>query len=152
MQTKIEVTGGTVVVTGPFSESNNEQYRALGGKFTGGAWRLPDNDNVRQHIAELFGSASDLVDVEVPLDSSVGKHTRQIGGYVLASRRGRDYPVRMPDGVSLISGSFPERGGSVKNPRVCADASTVFRLTCRESFAVARGLKVVVPTTSTINI
>lgn len=141
MQTTIEVCDGKISVSGPYSDSNNERWRSLGGKFSGGFWNLPDNETTRSVIAELFGAKSDEVEALVPLDKATGYNVLQIGGYVLAARRFRDSAVVMPDGVSLASGSFPKSGGSVKNPRVAASDDTVFRLRCRKSFAEARGLE-----------
>lgn len=142
MQTEISVEDGRIVVAGPYSESNNAKYRELGGKFTGGNWVLPDNDNVRVTLAELFGAKSDDVEVLVPLDRATGTNILQIGGYVLAQRRGRDWRVQMPDGVSLDAGTLPASGGSMKNPRVCASDDTVFRVRVRRSFAEREGLEI----------
>lgn len=142
MQTKIEPLDGKIHVTGPYSETNNDRWRNLGGKFSGGSWVLPDNPTARQALAELFGPKSSLVDVLVPYDRiTLDGKIAQIGGYVLASRRGRDARVEMPEGVSLAAGKFRSSGGSVKNPSVSLDSDTVFLLTCRASFADAAGLK-----------
>ena len=82
------------------------------------------------------------MDVLVPYDKiTLSGKIAQIGGYVLASRRGRDARVEMPEGVSLAAGKFRSSGGSVKNPSVSLDSDTVFLLTCRASFADAAGLK-----------
>jgi antitoxin component HigA of HigAB toxin-antitoxin module len=141
-QIEIEVTESGVSVTGPYSESNNTVYRSLGGKFAGGHWTLPDNQTTRETLAELFGTKSEIVEVLVPRDATTGGKIAQIGGYVLASRRGRDYRVEMPDGVSLAAGHFRSSGGSVKNPSVSLDSDVVFRLSCRWSFAESHGLEI----------
>ncbi len=145
MQTKIEVYDGKIQIVGPYSDLNNQVYRELGGKFNREtvAWELPDNETSRQKIAELFGTKSPVGEYLVPVShkSVVGKQTLQIGGYVLASRKGRDWPVKFADGVSLYSGEIPSSGGSVKNPRVDASFDTVFRLKCRSVFAEAHGLQ-----------
>lgn len=142
MQTQITVMDGKIVVSGPYSESNNARYRSLGGKFSGGNWVLPDNDSVRAALAEMYGTKSDPVEVLVPLEKAEGRDILQIGGYVLAQRRGRDWRVQMPDGVSLASGSFPASGGSMKHPMVNASNDTVFRLVVRSEFAAKMGLDV----------
>ena len=142
-QIEIEVGSESLMVRGPYSDSNNSKYRTLGGKFTDGRWQLPDNETTREKLAELFGSKSELVEVKVPVNhaSVFGYGTLQIGGYVLATRRYRDGRVEMPHGVSVASGGFPSSGGSQKSPRVCPDDETVLRLTCRESFANSHGLE-----------
>lgn len=142
MQTQITVQDGRIVVCGPYSESNNDRYRSLGGKFSGGNWVLPDNDTTRTSLAEMYGAKSDPVEVLVPLEKAEGRDILQIGGYVLAQRRGRDWRVQMPDGVSLAAGSFPASGGSMKNPMVHASNDTVFRLVVRSEFARRMGLEV----------
>jgi len=154
MKTQIEITiiDGAILVAGPYSAENNTAWRNLGGKYTDGQWRLPDNDTTRAVLAEKFGPKSDLVNVLVPVDRAEGSQCLQIGGYVLAERRGRDSAVKMPDGVSLAAGAFSSRGGSVKNPRVAADGDTVFRLCCRRSFAEARGLEIAAPPAATIEV
>lgn len=153
MQTNISVESGKIKVTGPYSETNNERWRNLGGKFIGGGWVLPDNDTVREVIAGIFGAKSEEVEVLVPLFKVDGRRNAyQIGGYVLAQRRGRDRAVDMPDGVSLAAGGFPRSGGSVKNPSVNASDDTVFRLVCRKSFAEANKLDLAVATQPAVEI
>lgn len=143
MKTQVSITpdAGSIQIRGPYSTINNDAWRALGGKYSQGAWHLPDNSTTRETVAQLFGAKSDLVEVLVPLSRADGSQTLQIGGYVLASRRSRDSRAELPDGVSLAAGSLPRSGGSVKNPRVAADTDTVFRLACRTSFADAHGLQ-----------
>lgn len=144
MQTTIQVNDGKIIITGPYSETNNQEWRQLGGKFAGGDWVLPDNDTVRATIVELFGSKSDEVDALVTVTDIpyTGGQIVQIGGYVLAQRRGRDYRVQMPEDVSLEAGSFRSSGGSHKNPRVALDPDVVFRLRCRRSFAETHRLEI----------
>jgi hypothetical protein len=145
MQTTITLTDNKVTISGPYSEENNATYRSLGGKFDRGSssWELPDNATTRAEVAQLFGAKSEEGDYLVPcsLDGVKGSSILQIGGYVLASRRGRDYAVRLPEGVSLAAGSLPSSGGSVKNPSVNPSQDTVFRLRCRAAFADAHGLQ-----------
>lgn len=154
MQMTISVADGNISVTGPFSEYNITTWRSLGGKFAGGAWLLPDNDTVRSLIAEMFGEKSEEMDALVPYDKIPRSYgdTAQLGGYVLAQRRGRDRPVQMPDGVALAAGSFRASGGSVKSPQVALDGGVVFRLRCRRSFAEANGLEIATSPASAIDI
>ncbi len=143
MQTNIKIEGEKIHIASPYSEENNAKYRALGGKFAYGVWLLPDNSTTRQTVAEMFGAKSGLVETLVPYDkiTTFGKIC-QIGGYVLASRRGRDNRVEMPEGVSLAEGKLRSSGGSVKNPSVALDSDVVFRLVCRQAFAEANGLEI----------
>lgn len=148
MQTTIKIDDGKIIITGPYSEDNNTVWRTLGGKFVGDSWLLSDNDTARMQIAELFGTKSDEVDALVTAAKVTNGKIAQIGGYVLAQRRGRDYRVEMPDDVSLAVGRFRSSGGSVKNPSVALDSDVVFRIRCRRSFAEAHGLEIA-PATAT---
>lgn len=145
IQIHITLEDGTIGVRGPYSESNNSQYRSLGGKFSNGKWTLPDNDTTRKTLAELFGERSEEVEVLAPAESCTGKYGTivQLGGYVLAQRRGRDSRVEMPSGVSLAAGRFRSSGGSVKNPRVSLDDDVIFRVCVRKSFADSMKLQLV---------
>ena len=142
MQTQINVEEGKIIVAGPYSELNNARWRELGGKFTGGNWVLPDTSTAREVVAELFGAKSEEVEVLVPAAKANGYQIVQVGGYVLAQRRERDYRVQMPDGVSLEAGRFSSSGGSRKSPSVGLTTDMVFRLRCRRTFAEAHGLQV----------
>lgn len=152
MQTQIEIQAGKIVLNGPYSEKNNEVWRSVGGKFAGGNWVLPDCETARLAVAELFGVRSEEVDALVPYGKWSGYQILQIGGYVLAQRRGRDYRVQMPSDVSLASGAFAERGGSVRNPSVAPSSDVVFRLRCRRSFAERHGLTITAAPIATIAI
>lgn len=152
-QISISIDNDSITVVSPYSASNNVAFRELGGKFVDGAWRLPDNDSSRARLAELFGAKSDEVDALVSADNLRGG-VHQIGGYVLAERRERDWGVRLATGVSLASGGFPSSGGSRANPSVSAHSGTVYRLRCRRAFAEANGLEIApsAATTSSVEI
>lgn len=143
MQTQITINDGRIHIRGPYSDSNNATWRSLGGKFSVGAWEIPDNETTRGKIAKMFGSKSDIITALVPGNKirSYGS-IEQIGGYVLAQRRSRDSAVQMPNGVSLHAGIFRRWGGSVKNPSVALDSDVVFALQCRRSFAEVNGLEI----------
>ena len=145
MQTTINAADGKILILGPFSAKNNEIWRSLGGKFSGGSWVFPDTEGARLRVVELFGAKSDEVVAIIPLSLEAVLENggcMSIGGYVLATRRGRDYSVQTADGVTLEAGSFPSSGGSVKHPRVAASTDAVFALRCRASFATAHGLEI----------
>ena len=146
MQTTINAADGKILILGPFSAKNNEIWRSLGGKFSGGgSWVFPDTEGARLRVVELFGAKSDEVVAIIPLALAAVRENggcMSIGGYVLATRRGRDYSVQTADGVTLEAGSFPSSGGSVKHPRVAASTDAVFALRCRSSFATAHGLEI----------
>jgi len=49
------------------------------------------------------------------------------------TRKTRDSEVTLKEGVIVISGGFPSRGGSVKNPRLSAYKDTVIRVEIPET-------------------
>lgn len=151
-QISITISDNRITVSGPYSPSNNEIYRSIGGKFSDGSWSIPDTQNAREQIADLFGTKSDLITVEIPVGKILDDDIVQIGGYVLASRRGRDSRVLIPEGVTLARGTIPSSGGSVKNPRVDPSADAVFHLVCRKSWADKHGLTPIETTAHSIDI
>ena len=151
-QISISISDNHITVSGPYSPSNNEIYRSIGGKFSDGSWSIPDTQNAREQIADLFGTKSDLITVEIPVGKILDDDIVQIGGYVLASRRGRDARVTIPDGVFLAAGTIPPSGGSVKYPRVDPSSNAVFHLVCRKSWADKNGLTQIAQTEASIEI
>ncbi len=63
-----------------------------------------------------------------------------VGGYLLASRRGRDYGANLVE--TLVSGTVPKTGGSVKNPDVRLAEDCVFELEVRKDWAIDNGFMV----------
>lgn len=146
-QVEISIADGKITVAGPFSGTNNEIYRKIGGKFTDGAWEVPDSQPAREKIAELFGAKSDIVTIAVPADSiTENKHHGgriQVGGYVIASRRHTKSDVTLPRGVIVAVGSLSHRGGSYNYPEVNASADVVFHVNVRRAFAEKSGYEIV---------
>jgi hypothetical protein len=141
IQIQIEVNESKIFIRSPYSTRNNEVWRELGGKYKDDKWGIPDTPTARERIAEMFGAKSDSVAVLVDSRLIPDGGIIQIGGYVLAQRRGRDYAVQLAQGVTLHNGRLPSSGGSRANPRVCADdGEAVFRVIVREDFAKRHGL------------
>lgn len=131
---------GCVIYT-PYSARTVEKLRSLGGTWDGsaGGWRFATPERARE-IFEAEWGAGDIVDARV--DSfNIDENEEYLGPYLLASRKGRDYRVRMPLGNALEEGSFPESGGSAKYPRVNSE-NAVYRLRCYRSFAEKARLEV----------
>lgn len=61
-----------------------------------------------------------------------------LGGYSLASRRGRDFAANAIE--TLVQGVFGTSGGSVKSPRANCSDDSVFGLNVRKDFAIRHGL------------
>ena len=158
METQIEINieDGKITITGPFSGTNNEIYRKIGGKFVEGRWFIPDSQPAREKIAELFGAKSEIVTIAVPADSVVENKYHggriQVGGYVIASRRRKDSEVELPRGVIVAVGSLSHRGGSYNYPEVAASDDVVFHVNVRRAFAEKSGFEIVEKTTPTLEI
>lgn len=144
MRSQVEikrVDGNRILVIGPYSEPNNTVYRSIGGQFNRsvGGWSLPISR--LPDVVSMFGDFnSDFVEAEANADKLWDGPQLQIGGYVLATRRGRDYAARLAPGVELISGSLPPRGGSVKNPCVNCSSDACFALLVPKDFALVHDL------------
>lgn len=126
MQTQINIEirneDNTIAIHSPYLQPNIAKFKAAGGKWDGSKfWILPDCENSRNLLQELFNWVEGCGVTEIALDY-YSRDVQSYGncyfykGYVLASRKHRDYAVSQPDGVILSKGSYPESGGSVKNP------------------------------------
>lgn len=73
-----------------------------------------------------------------PVPGYTGRQYLTIGGYLLASRRYRDSGAEITE--TLVSGTIPRSGGSVKNPAVSETEDAVFELEVRRDFAERIGL------------
>lgn len=83
--------------------------------------------SVRELCREIYGtdgSPTETVTLRVEL-TTVDGQAIECAGRTLAYRAGRDYPVRIGEGVSCIDGGFPKSGGSMKNPRCNPEEGTV---------------------------
>src|SRR5579859_4489425 len=99
-----EKNGNEVIVRCPFSPSNNEQFRAVGGRWNPAdkAWHFQQTPAVALMLKHLFGSPSSPIEVKIPASLCTDDGNLQIGGYVLAVRPLRDSNVQLLPGVSLI--------------------------------------------------
>lgn len=147
MKTQIQISksNGSISIVAPYSETNNAKFRNRGGKYDrSSGWVFADAPASRELISELWGDESPLCVVRIPLgDAKSCGNQEMLGGYVLASRRGRDYRVELADGVTLMEGSFCGSGGSVKNPCVTWDGDVVLHVVVRRSFAERNNLTIV---------
>lgn len=125
MQTQINIAvkdNKTITVQCPYHPSNISKFRAAAGKWKNNRWVLPDCENSRKLLHELFNWVEGCGTTQITLDFLKNDNVKcedsvyTYKGYVLASRRSRDASVTQPHGVILSKGSYPESGGSVKNP------------------------------------
>ena len=115
------------------------EARKLGGDFIGkdaaglGVWRFDAREEER--VVELcckiwghFGAPIELVDVRFDPKNWGNGRELWFAGRLVASRRERDKPVRLGDGVVIIQGGFDSRGGSAANPRLDAKPGTIIEV------------------------
>lgn len=142
-QVMISEEGPLIYVKGPFNGRLNNYYRCRGGIFDEPSrrWILPryqgdgdvPNVSVYRLLRKEFGwfPGCKLAVVDILYKDPIVKETDwslHAGGYLLASRRYRDseveeYPFAIPDG------SYARYGGSIKNPHVMTESTTVTKWT-----------------------
>lgn len=139
MQIQITIDGDQTRIRAPFNADNNSAFRARGGKFDSDSksWVLR-TEQAAPLIRELWGESEEIVKVKVPVEKLSGYGTLSIGGYTLATRRGRDYTADIIE--PLVAGTIPSCGGSMKSPKVNASSDAVFELEMRRDFAERHGL------------
>lgn len=149
MQVRIEETEDNIKVVAPYSPTNNKVYKETDGKWdaAASAWVFPKTEATQRMLAELFGAQSEIVTAKLvgAKDITICDNFWQVGGYVIASRRGRDNPVNVADGVQVTAGTFRAFCGSVKHPAVgyLGQDGLAFTLVCYRSFAEAHELEIV---------
>jgi len=148
MKTQVIITiiKDELCINAPYSAVNNKIYREKGGRFNQrkSVWEFASTSTTEKMISELFGNVNDLVEATVKMDQiDIQGAEWHIGGYKLASRRGRDYLVEIPTGVQLKNGSFPSSGGSMKNPQVAGNNVESMGLICARDFAERENLEII---------
>lgn len=138
MAVTITTDGAAVTLDAPYSPDLPKRARELGGKFDYGTktWVFDnrDEDAVRALAREVYGTdggdadeptVTIRIDVNKALSGGNDDGELLLCGAQIARRWGRDRDVTLGPGVVVMSGRFPGRGGSVKNPRLAADDDTV---------------------------
>ena len=142
MLSEYKISGNKIEIKTAYSEDIVKVCHRWAGKYdkSAGAWIVPAARLTDvQHM--LGVNLADQVEVEVGTADWVGYAQIQVGWYVLAGRRSRDYQANVY--ADLVAGEIPASGGSVKNPAVGASNGARFRLWVPRDFAVARGLQIV---------
>lgn len=125
-------------VEAPYHPDFPARAKNLGGKFNGEnkAWYFDprDEERVRAMLREIYGTdgetMTDMVTIHVPM-AATGTYSDDacwVAGRCIAKRSGRDWPVQLGEGVVLISGGFPARGGSAKYPALHYENDTVLEI------------------------
>jgi len=115
-------------VESPFHPEFPKHARNLGGRWDSSAraWYFDprDEDSVRDLCLDCFGDDGrgaefETVDVQVWIRGS-SEQSFWFAGREIAKRPGRDWTVKLGEGVVLVEGEFKSRGGSAKYPCVFA--------------------------------
>jgi len=131
-----------VYVTTPYNPVFVQRARELNGTWHAESkrWSFDSRDeaSIREVCIAIYGT--DGSPVEGPLVTVLVRLTDDVGdvfqdtdtlfllGREVASRRGRDYGVRLGEGVVTRSGGFPSSGGSARNPRLDPLLNTVLEV------------------------
>lgn len=138
-QIKIERTESRIVVQTPYHPEFPPAAKRMGGKWDAAnrVWVFDarDEERVRALVRGLFGTDGSeepqkLVTVRIRADlhPATDSNALWLFGRRIAYRLGRDFPVRLGDGVVIIEGDFARRGGSRKYPALEPLPGTVLEI------------------------
>lgn len=141
---KVVVEGSKVFLTSPYVPEFNKDANGTAGIWNKAMnrWEFPasQEQRVRDLARKWWGTdgedefASDIVTVRVDFLDGDGVKGHFGGielyefGRLVAKREARDVPVRLGEGVILVSGGFPNSGGSVRNVRFEPRDNTVIEV------------------------
>lgn len=129
---KVTKENGLIKVQSDYSAEFVKRAKMLQGKWKSPCWVFPEENEpeLKALLLEIYGENGDpqeTVDLIINIGQMPNDQTISLGGYLLASRKSRDYAVTLGDNVILVSGGFPKSGGSAKYPYVDADDDTVVK-------------------------
>lgn len=123
----ITTDGDKVQVTTPYNPTFTCRAKQLGGHWNGIGWifNAKTRASVRETVLDMFGTdRADYPSVTVRIDADKAWQKDPTGGEValyfagrkVLDRRQRDAAIRLGDGVAVIAGTLPRRGGTMKYP------------------------------------
>ncbi len=146
LQIHIHEIFNNISVRGPFNPLNNAAYKLVNGQYDKGGrrWILPDAEESRQMLDELFGSMSPTVAVAVEFAqlTSTGNQSG-LGGYLIANWDTRKNCIRLGDGIELIDGAWDVAKSAVHQAPCVVESDALFHILVRRNFAVANGLEII---------
>ncbi|MCC2280868.1 hypothetical protein LKL35_36710 [Streptomyces sp. ET3-23] len=138
MSTDIRITsnatGKRLLIFTPYNVDFIADVQDIGGEWERDkrAWSVDrrDEDRARELVRLYFGTdgspedAAEFVTVRIHLANYELSYREgakaQFAGRTIATRPGRDAPVRLAKGVVLVAGDLPFSGGSMKYPQIGA--------------------------------
>lgn len=132
-EVRITVSGGRISVESPYHPEFPSRAKLLGGRWDSGTrqWTFDarDEERVRALCTETYGTDgtdTEMVTVRMALDSNaLDGQTVRLGGREVLHRPSRDADVRLGQGVVLVDGVLPDRGGSARYPIIGGRGVTV---------------------------
>lgn len=136
----IEKTQNGYQIKCSYAPRHIARFRTMGGRWADPYWVFPEMSlkMITDYVNEQWGLGDADTDVLVPVTAE--QHGQAYWcGYVLASRKGRDWAARLVDS-SGCDQPIPGRGGSTKSPRVNAPSEARFALRIPRDFAIRHSL------------
>lgn len=129
---KIVKENGKIKVQSDYNAEFVHDAKLLQGKWDKPFWIFPEENEpeVRELLMRIYGEngePQERVDIIVDISYMNGQYI-DLCGMHLAGRFYRDYPVRLAHNVLLISGGFPDSGGSAAHPRVNPEEGTKLKV------------------------
>jgi hypothetical protein len=132
-------TGKRLLVVTPYDADFVADIKELGGRWEAAkrAWSVDvrDEERARELVREHYGTdgspeeLADVVTVRIALGRFALSYREgakaRFAGRIIASRAGRDAPVRLSTGVVLVDGTLPGSGGSMRYPELNAGDAVV---------------------------
>jgi len=127
-------------LTSPYHPDLPSRARAIGGRWNSltKTWRFDVRDarRVRDLCLQIYGQdplaepdeAPELLTVRLDLDRFERGQDLWLFGREICTRPGRDYTVRLGQGVILLSGGFPSYGGSMRHPELAPNDGTLLEV------------------------
>ncbi|MDI9469028.1 MAG: hypothetical protein QM296_02360 [Bacillota bacterium] len=134
---RITVKDNRITTDTPYHAGYIKAAKALGGRWNAAdrVWQFDAGveDRVRAAMIEAYGTdgqqTTATVTIHVKLDEVHDESDKSnefvIGGRTLVRRRHRDCPVTVGDKCSIVEGSFPEYGGSMRYPSLNWEDGTI---------------------------
>lgn len=138
---KLEKREGKIYATTNYNATFIKKAKNLQGKWNGEHWVFDEKveNLVREVLKDIYGTDGEgytrkvIVEIDVDKYDDTDRQDLKIGDLVIITRKTRDSEVTLKEGVIVISGGFPSRGGSTKNPRLSAYRDTVIRVEIPEN-------------------
>ena len=136
------VTGRRLLLYTPYNSDFVADVKEIGGRWEAGirAWSVDvqDEGRAKELLVNHYGTdgspemSGDVVTVRIKLaQHELTYHhgaKAMYAGRIIATRPGRDAPVRLSEGVVLVEGELPRAGGSKRYPEINAGPDVILEV------------------------